>query len=126
MSLVSTFEAEYLVSKLKQIPLDQIGDGKWMSQHESIERLNIQCHQSAQSKHDEYVVNEIITQDKLSTIIYNLITTEIWKEKIFPLIVNKINDELSLKTYLIVRFSPIPTPSPQKHIDCFIMRYIVV
>ena len=102
MSALSTFEAECLVSKLKLLRIQDIGNSKWLSQHEWLERLNIQCHQSAQSKHDEYVVNEILTQDKLSIIIYNLVNIEIWKEKIFPLIVDKINEELSLKTYMIV------------------------
>lgn len=99
---LSIFEAECLVSKLKLLSIEQIGNKQWLNQHESIEKLNIQCHQSAQSKHDEFVVNEILTQDKLSVIIYNLITIEIWKEKIFPSIVDKINEELSLKTYMIL------------------------
>ena len=102
MSTLSTFEAECLVSKYKLISIENIGNLEWMNQHEYIEKLNIQCHKSAQSKHDEYVVNEILTQDKLSTIIYNLISIEIWKEKIFPFIINKINDELSIKTYMIL------------------------
>ena len=102
MQTLSLFEAECLVSKLRVIDIEKIGSFPWMSQHESLEKLNIQCHASAQSKHDEYVVNEIITQDKLSTIIYNMVTLEIWKEKVFPLVVDKIDEELSLKTYMIV------------------------
>eukprot|EP01084_Bolivina_argentea_P292451 502760_1 len=102
MATITPFEAECMVSKIQLITIENIGNAKWMRQHECIEKLNIQCHQSAQTKHDEYVVNEIITQEKLSTIIYNLITLETWKQKIFPLIVDKINDELSLKTYMIL------------------------
>ncbi len=102
MTTITPFEAECMVSKMGLIEIEHIGNSKWMRQHEYIEKLNIQCHQSAQTKHDEYVVNEIITQEKLSTIIYNLITLEIWKQKIFPLIVDKINDDLSVKTYMIV------------------------
>lgn len=102
MQTLSVFEAECLVAKLRLLDLEKIGGSVWMSQHESLEKLNIQCHASAQSKHDEYVVNEIITQDKLSTVILNMVTLEIWKEKVFPLLVDKINEELSLKTYMIV------------------------
>jgi len=102
MATLSTFEAECLVSKLKRIDIDHIGDLRWMQQHEHIEKLNIECHQAAQSKHDEFAVNEILAQDKLSTLIFNLVTTEVWKEKVFPLIVDSISDELSLKTYMIL------------------------
>eukprot|EP01083_Nonionella_stella_P085311 236515_1 len=102
MAAVSPFEAECYLSKFQTIDIENIGDFTWTSQHEWLEKLNIQCHQSAQSKHDEYVVNEILTQNKLSTIIYNLITLETWKQKIFPLIVDKISEQLSLKVYMIL------------------------
>mmetsp|Transcript_21835 Transcript_21835/g.35090 ORF Transcript_21835/g.35090 Transcript_21835/m.35090 type:complete len:488 (+) Transcript_21835:50-1513(+) len=100
MSLLAPFEAECLVSKLKLIPIEKVGSSEWLSQHECLERLNISCHHAAQSKHDEFVVNEILTQDKLTTIIYNLISVEIWKQKVFPLIIEHINEQLSVKTYM--------------------------
>jgi len=102
MALVSSFEAECLVSKLRRIPIEEMGGSNWLSQHEVIERLNLQCHESARSKHDEYVVDELLTQNKLPTVIYNLVTTEVWKEKVFPLIVDRIDDALSLRTYFIL------------------------
>jgi len=35
-------------------------------------------------------------------MIFNLVTTEVWKEKVFPLMVDSINEDLSLKTYMIL------------------------
>ena len=114
MSALSTFEAECLVSKLKLIDIENIGDLRWMQQHEHIEKLNIGCHQAAQSKHDEFVVNEILAQDRLSTVIFNLVTTEVWKEKVFPLMVDSINDQLSRKTYMIVCVARFSAPHLNK------------
>ena len=102
MATVSPFEAECLVSSLKVLSLEAIGGSEWMRQHEVIEKLNIQCHESAQSKHDEFVVQEMVAQDKLPTMIHNLVTTEVWKEKVFPFIVDEINDSLSLKAYMVL------------------------
>ena len=50
---VDPLEAERLVESLKAFDVEQIGSSAWMAQHEVMERLNRQCHQSAASNSDE-------------------------------------------------------------------------
>ena len=38
-------------------------------------------------------------------MVHNLLIIECWKEKVFPLLVNSIKDEASIKLYMIVRLT---------------------
>ncbi len=46
----------------------------------------MQLHVNAIMKNDEYILEECVTQDKFKTLIYDLILTSTWKQKILPLI----------------------------------------
>lgn len=51
-------------------------------------------------KNDEYILEEFVTQDKFKILIYDLIATATWKDKVLPLI-RKIGEAPnSLKLYL--------------------------
>lgn len=41
---------------------------RWMRQHEYIEQLNIQAHHSALTKHDEFVVDMLLSEEKVRFI----------------------------------------------------------
>ena len=58
------------------ICLLQVGNGHWLRQHDAIERLNIQAHQSAQCRSDEYVVDALVTQQRLSHLVHELLVAE--------------------------------------------------
>ena len=53
---------------------------------------------SVLSESQEYLV----THEKIPTIIANLITTEVWKEKVFPHILKKVSLEASFQLYMMV------------------------
>ena len=55
----------------------QVGSGQWLHQHDAIERLNIQAHQSAQSRSDEYIVEALVTQERLSNLVHELLVAEV-------------------------------------------------
>ena len=102
MSLLGVFESECLIKKLKLINIENVGNIDWSEYHNIIEKLNIQSHYSAKTKHDEYVVNQLILYNKVGLLVNDLIVTEIWKDKVFPLILNDINEEISTKLYMIL------------------------
>ncbi|ETO33833.1 MYND finger family protein [Reticulomyxa filosa] len=105
MSTVLTlFEARHFVEQIKEFEIQYIGSSDWINQHERLEQLNICAHQSLQFRHDEFVVEEFITQRKIGTLIWDLLITEIWKEKVFPLLLNDIKEDLSLRFYMLVRY----------------------
>jgi len=56
----------------------------WMKQHESLEQLNLQAHQSAQQAGDEYVLEAFLTFDKLKLLVHELLVIEAWRLNVFP------------------------------------------
>lgn len=55
----------------------QVGSAQWLRQHDAIERLNIQAHQSAQCRGDEYIVEALVTHDRLSHLVHELLVAEV-------------------------------------------------
>lgn len=55
-----------------------------MKQHESLEQLNLQAHQSAQQSADEYVLEAFLTFDKLKLLVHELLVIEAWRVNVFP------------------------------------------
>lgn len=48
-----------------------------MSQQDKISRLNLQAHQSAQYHTDEYVVDNIVSYDKITLLFNQLMVAEV-------------------------------------------------
>ena len=67
--LFSPWEAETRIEAIQEFDVAEVGNGAWMRQHESLEQLNLQAHQSAQQAGDEFVLEALITFDKLKVVI---------------------------------------------------------
>lgn len=79
-------EAETLIKNLKLPSLKHIGSVEWQRYHEYVEKLNMQALLSADSKEDEYVMELINTHGKLELLIRDLLSIEVWKTSVFPII----------------------------------------
>jgi hypothetical protein len=95
-------DAERYAESLVKFPLEEIGSGAWMEQHRKIEKLNLQAHQSAMTNSDEYVLESILTFNKLDILVHDLLAIELWKENIFPLLLRKIIGRNSMRVYFIL------------------------
>jgi hypothetical protein len=74
-----------MIESLKYVPLEEIGTIEFIKQHSSIEKLNLQAHKSAKSKHDEFIIDLFVTfNESLQLIIKDLITLDVWKRNIYP------------------------------------------
>ncbi|KAJ3055577.1 Zinc finger MYND domain-containing protein 10 [Rhizophlyctis rosea] len=74
-----------------------------MKHHEVLEKLNIQAHANTQQQSEEYVTEALITFDKVRTLIYDLLVTEAWKNKIFPVVhAAGATKKNSLKVYFML------------------------
>ena len=82
--LFSPWEAEQRVEALQEFDVEAVGSGVWMKQHESLEQLNLQAHQSAQVAGDEFVVEALITFDRLRVLVHELLVIEAWRLHVFP------------------------------------------
>lgn len=77
-------EAEASIESLKRFDVKDVGSSKWAVQHEIIEKINMQAVLNASAQEDEFVKDFLISCDKLSVIIHDLLVTEVWKQKVFP------------------------------------------
>ena len=80
---------------------------RWFKQHETLDRLNIQAHKNAMNSSDEYVMESFVTFDKMKTLIYDLLMTEVWKEELYPLLKKELNEVNSIRSYMAVSKSTL-------------------
>lgn len=101
--LILPQEAEQYIDQIREQALDEIGCSQaWIEAHHQMEKLNLQAHQSAQRKQDNYVVETLLTYQKYTTMIINLLTTELWKQEILPRLTCQDNEKAALRLYFIV------------------------
>lgn len=67
--LMST-EVDLYVGSLQTFPIEEIASKKWFSQHEMIEKLNMQAILSASSNETEYVKDALVTLEKVTIQIH--------------------------------------------------------
>ncbi|XP_020854950.1 zinc finger MYND domain-containing protein 10 isoform X1 [Phascolarctos cinereus] len=79
-------EAEALVQALQSFPLRDMGSQGWCRQHEQLEKLNMQAILDASSSQGEPIQELLVTHGKIPTLIEELISVEVWKQKVFPIL----------------------------------------
>jgi zinc finger MYND domain-containing protein 10 len=95
-------EAERLIENLRTFSLREVGSEKWIEQHEVIEKLNLQAHQSARANSEDFVLEALITYEKLSVLIHELIVIETWKDFIYPKIEKDLAKKHSMRAYFVL------------------------
>lgn len=90
------------MEKLEKLHVEDVGSAKWFEQHRMIEKLNLQAHHNAMTNSDEYVLEAILTFDKLHTLIHNLIVIETWKESVYPILLDKVAGRNNMRVYFIL------------------------
>lgn len=100
--VIDPMEAERFVEGLEKFDLEQVGSSKWMEQHRRLERLNLQAHQNAMTNSDEYVLEAILTFNKLDVLIHDLLLIEAWKEYVYPHLLDKVAGRNTMRIYFIL------------------------
>ena len=150
--LLTAPEAERMIETLRIFPLEEVGSIAWLSQHEHIEKLNLQvchvvhgswtdlvriariarilgprwygaldgisspppgpspphpptlqAHHNARAHQDEFVVEALVSFNKINTLIVNLLTIEAWKEKLYPHLRSHLANKLdNLSSYTMM------------------------
>ena len=62
----------------------------------------MQAHINAIMRSDEFIMESLVTFDKIQILIYDLLVTEVWKQKVLPLIKKNIMKLSSFKSYMSV------------------------
>jgi hypothetical protein len=74
-----------------------------MEQHEWLEKLNLQAHQSARAHSDEFVLEAFITFDKLPCLIRDLLLVDVWREQVLPLLLDDISERrATMRAYFVL------------------------
>merc|ERR1719197_1564720 len=101
--ILSVDEAERYIESLSCFSLEEVGSSQWILQHEHLEKLNMQAHQSAAMRGDEYIVEGFLTFDKIKTLLHDLLLINIWKENVFPLVADDlVKNKCNMKGYFIL------------------------
>ena len=105
MDILTPYEAEYLIQSLQEQPIREYSSKQWFSQHQALYKLNLQSHRNAKAREDEYVMDLMVTYDKIKVLIYNLILSETWKSKVLPLCLPEITNLPSIRSYNLVFYN---------------------
>ena len=100
--VVDPTEAERYVEGLVKFALEDVGSSRWLDQHAHLEKLNLQAHQSAMTNSDEYIIESLITFDKLDVLIHDLLIIEAWKENVFPKLRSRVAGRNSIRIYFVL------------------------
>ncbi|PNW79580.1 hypothetical protein CHLRE_08g358751v5 [Chlamydomonas reinhardtii] len=100
---LSATEAEHIINQLQPLGIEDVGSNKWHQQHEWIERLNLQAHYNAQTNSDEFVVELLVSLDKLQVLVHDLLVMEAWKEHVYPLLAGHLAEHVdSVSAYVLL------------------------
>jgi len=100
--VLDVYEAERLVEALAPNDPKTIGTMPWIEQHCNLDRLNVQAHYCVANQTDEFVVEALMSFDKLPLLVHELILIETWKWKAFPELTGDLEDLRSgFKPYLL-------------------------
>jgi zinc finger MYND domain-containing protein 10 len=100
--IVDPSEAERIVENLSKFKIEDVGSPRWMQQHEKLEKLNLQAHQSAMSRSDEYILESVLTFSKLEVLVHDLLIIEAWKEFVYPLLADRLAGRNSMRLYFVL------------------------
>uniref|UniRef100_A0A8C2Y7I3 Zinc finger MYND domain-containing protein 10 n=1 Tax=Coturnix japonica TaxID=93934 RepID=A0A8C2Y7I3_COTJA len=83
---LSPAEAEALVRALRGTELRDAGGTGWLRQHECVDKLNMHAILSASAGREQLLIELLVSHCKIPVLIGELITVEVWKHKVFPVL----------------------------------------
>lgn len=75
---------------------------RYLQQHLDLVQLNHQAHQSAAAKSDEFVIEAILTFDKMPVIVHELLLIEAWKQFVYPKVCEQLASENGMRMYFVL------------------------
>jgi len=101
--VLDVFEAERLVECLEPTTPRDIGSSSWLEQHRALDRLNVQAHHNVVSQTDEFVIEALISFEKLPVVVHELILIETWKYSCMPKLEEDfVASKSNVKPYLMM------------------------
>ncbi|KAJ3330979.1 CRISPR-associated protein 1 [Blyttiomyces sp. JEL0837] len=99
---IEQYEADTIISQIEPSrSLMDIGSRRWLLHHENMERLNIQSHLNVQNDCEEFITESFLSHEKIPALIHDLLEIDLWKSKVFPLVVKEAAKS-TVKSYFIL------------------------
>eukprot|EP00731_Ephydatia_muelleri_P034083 Em0047g2a len=96
-------EAERYVEELCSFDISDIGSASWFLQRERLEKLAIQAVYNLTQQVDEFVKEFLISHNKIPVLAHELLSVELWKSNVFPLMLEDSNEpKTGFPTYLVL------------------------
>ena len=76
---------------------------RWLRQHRVLQQLNIQAHANAQRNADPFVMEALLTFNKLPVLLHELLVSEAWTWRVAPLVADRVAGRNSTRAYFAVR-----------------------
>ncbi|XP_066553619.1 zinc finger MYND domain-containing protein 10 isoform X1 [Amia ocellicauda] len=97
-------EVEGFVRGLERFPLRDIGSPRWFRQHEYVQKLNMQAILSASCGQEELVKEQLVSVGKIPTLVHEMISVEIWKQKVLPVLsrLRDFNPKSTFPLYMVI------------------------
>ena len=101
--LMTQYESEEIISKkINEISFETIGSGEFIQHHAYLNKLNMQEMKNILTGGEDIIMTQFIDHDKLKLLIKELYTVNTFKEKVYPIIKDKIIKLCSIKSYFIL------------------------
>lgn len=109
-SLLAASDAERLVEGLVHFGVAEMGSSEWLRQHVALQKLNVQAHVNARNQSDPFVLEAVLTFDKMGVLLQELFAAEAWSDRVWPHIRagNAVPSSCSSKAYYLVRPAVAP------------------
>ncbi|XP_033223703.1 zinc finger MYND domain-containing protein 10 [Belonocnema kinseyi] len=98
-NILSSWESETYIEHLEPSELDHFGTKGWFEHHKKLMLLNQQSILEISSMREESIKEWFVSLKKIPVLIHEAIQVEIWKHKVFPLLI-EMNEEPS-NTFII-------------------------
>ncbi len=105
MNVLLANEAEMYVQNLKPFSVKEVGSQAWLKQHEYVEKLNIQSHINVTTQTDEFIMEALISFEKIPVLVHELIAIELWRQNVYPhLVALNFAETSTMVPYIVVRW----------------------
>eukprot|EP00727_Mastigamoeba_balamuthi_P001513 m51a1_g11359 putative zinc finger mynd domain-containing protein 10-like (952) ;mRNA; f:2518-17202 len=86
---VARIDVEQVVGSLQPRGVRHVGSATWVRQHSVLNRLNVQAHKNAASGCDEYIVEALVSLEKMGVLVNELVATELWRDNVLPRVIKR-------------------------------------
>lgn len=95
-----------MVDGLRKHKVEDVGTDCWLEQQGWVEKLNVQAHHNAQVHADEFVKDFLVSYDKVTVLVHELLLMEVWAEKLLPRLKKHLAEKMNSVTVHLLTSHP--------------------